>query len=112
MDEYANRYYHFVKLVKEDQIVLNLNNIHHIRTRRAGKKGTGIAFGALLGLGLGAITASGGNGAVSTGSAIGIGALVGGVLGGLFGSASGKTYTPKNVTRMKELEREGIGYGF
>jgi len=59
MDEYVNRYSHFVELVKEEQIAIDLTNIHHISTRKAGKKGTGIAIGVLVGLGLGAITASG-----------------------------------------------------
>lgn len=110
MDEYANRYSHFVKLVKEEQIPINLTNIHHIRARRAGKKGTGLLIGVLIGGGLGALTTK--SEVVSPGPVIGLGALVGGILGGLLGGASAKTYTSKNKAKLEELKKRGIMFGY
>ena len=108
-DDYIDRYSHFVKLVKEDQIVLNISSIHKVQTN----KGNG-GKGFLLGLGIGAVAGFSIGGA-SSGyefAAVGAGGIAGGLIGLIVGSITSKSYSPKNKTQMEQLRKKGVVYGY
>ncbi len=108
-DDSINNHAHFIKLVKEDQKIINKAFIFMVKTkkRNAGK-------GFLLGLGIGAVMGYAIGGA-STGyefAVVGVGGIGGGLLGLIIGSMTSKSYNPKNKTAMEQLRKKGIMYGY
>lgn len=111
-DSNIKQYAHFVKLAEKDQIEIKIPYIYRINTRKKGRLGKSVLIGAGLGLGLGLLAAGTAQGTVPEGNVIiGVPLLTGGLLGLLIGSPS-KSHNLKDATKLEQLKKRAIMYGY